>query len=191
MNPTLSGVTLITIVGLMTSACGDTATRPGVGARTLAPPPSTSMPVACGLTDFRAEALARINRLRTSGADCRGAGRFAPAPALSWNDSLAHAAAAHSHDMASRNFFSHTGSDGRSQRERVDATGYAWASIGENIDAGSTSVRGVVESWMASDHHCANIMNPDFVHLGLACVRGGAGSTYETYWTMALGKPRP
>ena len=152
--------------------------------------PQSVAPATCGLPDFRAKALARVNKVRAAGANCRSEGRFAPAGPLAWNDRLAQAAALHSHDMSSHNFFSHNGHDGRSQKQRIDAAGYPWKSIGENIEAGSRSVDEAVESWMASDHHCANIMDPVFTDLGLACVRGEPLDTYETYWTMELGKQR-
>jgi uncharacterized protein YkwD len=44
--------------------------------------------------------------------------------------------------------------------------------------------------WMASPGHCANIMQADFRDIGLACVNGGASSSYRTYWTMTLGSAR-
>ena len=103
---------------------------------------------------------------------------------------LAQAAAGHSQDMAARNYFSHTSADGRTLVDRVNATGYAWSSLGENIAAGYPSVNAVVDGWMASDGHCANLMNPAFRDIGMACVPGTASSTYKTYWTLDLGKPR-
>jgi uncharacterized protein YkwD len=33
-------------------------------------------------------------------------------------------------------------------------------------------------------------MSPNFRHIGLACVSGGASNTYRTYWTMTLGATR-
>jgi len=144
----------------------------------------------CGLDDFAAHAIARLNRLRSAGANCRTAGRFAPARALAWNDTLARAAAAHSRDMASHHHFAHTSSDGRALRQRIDAAGYAWRRIGENIAAGAIGVDAVIDGWMASDVHCANIMNPDFSEVGLACVPGRTGDDYRTYWTMDLARPR-
>ncbi|HJV62469.1 MAG TPA: CAP domain-containing protein, partial [Albitalea sp.] len=140
--------------------------------------------------DFAAGALARVNQWRARGADCGSEGRFGAAPALAWNDLLAQAAAAHSEDMVAHDFFSHTGSNGSTLGQRVDAVGYAWSSVGENIAAGQPSVNEVVDGWIASPGHCANIMNPGFVHMGLACVRGTAADAYPTYWTMDLAAPR-
>jgi len=92
--------------------------------------------------------------------------------------------------MVTHNFFSHTGSNGSTLAQRVNATGYAWSSLGENIAAGQTTVNTVVDGWIASPGHCANIMNPNFVHIGLACVRGTSSNTYSHYWTMDLGRPQ-
>jgi len=183
----------IVSIGLTLSACGNDARR-DAPVVTAATPPAQQGPApsaaTCGFPDFTATALARINRARAAGANCRSEGKFGPARALTWNDRLARSAALHTRDMATHNFFSHIGRDGRNLSQRVDAAGYAWGSIGENIDAGSTSVPGAIDSWMASDHHCANIMNPTFTEVGLACVRGGPSNTYVTYWTMNLGKPQ-
>ena len=106
------------------------------------------------------------------------------------NGSLAQAALGHSEDMAARNYFSHTSADGRSMVDRIDATGYAWSALGENIAAGYPSINAVVDGWIASDGHCANLMNPAFRDMALACVPGTASSTYRTYWTLELGRPR-
>jgi len=143
----------------------------------------------CNLPDFAASALARVNQWRASGADCGSAGQFAPAPALAWNDKLTQAALGHSQDMVAHNFFSHTGSSGSTMGQRITAAGYTWGAAGENIAAGQTSVNSVVDGWIASPGHCANIMNPAYVHFGLACVAGTSANTYPTYWTMDLAKP--
>jgi len=64
--------------------------------------------------------------VRAAGASCGPRGSFAPAPALAWEGRLTAAAYAHSLDMATYDYFSHTGRDGRSVAERVSATGYVW-----------------------------------------------------------------
>jgi uncharacterized protein YkwD len=134
--------------------------------------------------------LARVNQRRAAGADCGTRGSFAPAGALSWNGRLTQAALAHSNDMVAHNFFSHTGSNGSTLANRADAAGYAWSGLGENIAAGPMTVNGVVDGWMDSDGHCANIMNASFREIGVACVAGTPSTTYRSYWTMDLGRPR-
>ncbi len=113
-----------------------------------------------------------------------------PTTALRWSDTLTQAAQAHSLDMQANNFFSHTGFNGSTLTQRINATGYAWSAIAENIAAGQATMNGVVDGWMASDGHCANLMNPNLVDMGLVCVSGAAGNMYSTYWTMDLGRPQ-
>lgn len=156
-----------------------------------APPPATAGTRAtCDIADFRALALARINSHRAAGASCGTSGNFGPAPALAWNDALTQASLVHSDDMVARNFFSHTGSDGSSAGQRATVAGYGWSTWGENIAAGQVGVDSVVAAWMASPGHCANLMNPRFRDVGLACVRGTASNDYRTYWTQTLGAAR-
>jgi uncharacterized protein YkwD len=145
---------------------------------------------SCAIPDFAAAALAAINQRRAAGATCGISGSFAAAAPLRWSTQLATAAAAHSTDMATRNYFSHTSADGQSMSDRVNATGYAWASLGENIAAGYLGIERVVDGWMRSDGHCANLMNPAFDEMGLACVSGSAGSSYAQYWTQNLARKR-
>jgi uncharacterized protein YkwD len=156
------------------------------------PPPATiaGTRATCNIVDFRAQVMARVNSHRAAGASCGTRGSFPPAPALAWNDALTQAALVHSDDMVANNFFSHTGSDGSSAGQRATAAGYGWSTWGENIAAGQTSVDSVMAAWVASPGHCANLMNARFRDIGLACVSGGAGNSYRSYWTMALGAAR-
>jgi uncharacterized protein YkwD len=144
----------------------------------------------CDLANFQSELLALVNRQRAAGASCGSEGNFPPVAALRWNASLTQAALRHSDDMQSRNFFSHTGSDGSNAGQRITAAGYAWQAWGENIAAGQSTVATVVAGWIASPGHCANLMKASFQDIGVACVRGGTGNTYRTYWTMDLATPR-
>jgi uncharacterized protein YkwD len=134
--------------------------------------------------------LAAVNAHRRSGATCGARGAFAAAPALAWNAALTQASVTHSDDMVARNFFDHTGSNGSTLGTRVTAAGYQWSRVGENIAAGQADVAQVVDGWMKSDGHCANLMNPSFRDIGVACVAGNANTSYRTYWTQDFGTPR-
>jgi uncharacterized protein YkwD len=173
---------------------GSGAPAPSPGpSPTPSPPPAATDPAplaTCGLAGFQAQLLDRINTLRRTGADCGSAGSFGPASAVAWDTLLDQAATAHAQDMATANYFSHTSLDGRTLSQRIDAAGYAWRNIGENIAAGYGSVDAVMDGWTASPGHCANLMNPAFTEFAVACVRGAAGATYGTYWTMNLARPR-
>ena len=143
--------------------------------------------LTCNLTNFQQEILNRVNQARAAGRTC-GSTSYAPAPALRWNGVLFNAAGAHSTDMAANNYFSHTSQDGRNPGQRITGAGYAWSGYGENIAAGQTSVQAVVDGWLASPGHCANIMNASYVDMATACVASST-STYRTYWTMDLARP--
>ena len=147
------------------------------------------MDATCALPDFVASVVARVNQLRAAGATC-GTTAYAPAGPLSWSPVLTQAAAVHSQDMVTNDFFSHTGSNGSTLSSRVNATGYAWSSLGENIAAGYGTVNNVMAGWIASPGHCANIMNPNFTQLGVACIKGTSANSYRDYWTMDLARPR-
>lgn len=182
---------------LLLSACGGGEDSTGESAPadspTSAPDAETaSVPeqASCAIPDFAAAALAAVNQRRTAGATCGSRGSFAATAPLRWSKQLAVASAAHSTDMAAQDYFSHTSADGRSMSDRVNATGYSWASLGENIAAGYSSIDSVVDGWMRSDGHCANIMNPAFDEMALACVIGDAGSRYGQYWTQNLARKR-
>ena len=155
-----------------------------------APAPTPASASTCNIANFSATALARINQLRAAGADCRTGGQFAPAGALAWNGLLTQAAQGHTQDMVTANFFSHTGSGGSTLTSRVNATGYLWSALGENIAAGYSGIDAVMAGWMASDGHCANLMNSNFTEVGLVCINGTSANTYGNYWTMDLGKSR-
>ena len=158
------------------------ASNPGTGTGTAT--------ATCNLAAFATDMLARVNQYRAAGASCGVHGAFAAAPALAWNLALSQSADAHSRDMVANNFFSHTGSSGSSAGQRISAAGYNWSGYGENIAAGQAGINEVVDGWMASDGHCANIMNAAFADIGVACVPGTASTTYRSYWTMDLGKSR-
>ncbi|MFF8381441.1 sigma-70 family RNA polymerase sigma factor [Streptomyces sp. NPDC015661] len=95
---------------------------------------------------------------------------------------LTKAAQGHSDDMAARDFFDHTNPDGDGPGERITAAGYAWSSYGENIAKGQTTAAQVMESWMNSPGHRANILNCGFKEIGVGLHTSGG-----PYWTQAFG----
>ncbi|HSC82217.1 MAG TPA: CAP domain-containing protein, partial [Pseudomonas sp.] len=78
--------------------------------------------------------------------------------------------------------------DGRTPGDRAELAGYGGQRIGENIAAGLDSAAKVVDGWLASPGHCANLMNPQFSELGAAYAvdpKSDAG----IYWTALFGAP--
>ena len=99
---------------------------------------------------------------------------------------LVAAARAHSADMASRSYFAHNSLDGRTVGDRVGSAGYSGGYIGENIAAGYATPEQVVDGWMNSAGHRANILNCNYRHIGVGFAAGGP---YGTYWTQDFGSP--
>jgi len=131
--------------------------------------------------------LERINAARSQARQC-GAQAFGAAPPLAWNATLGAAAEGHSRKMANGNFFSHLGDDGRTPGDRAELAGYEGGVIGENIAAALDTPRLVVEGWLASPGHCANLMNPQFSELG-AAYAVDPQSDAGIYWTALFGAP--
>jgi len=142
------------------------------------------------LGDWQAEGeklREQINAARNQARQC-GEQTFAAAAPLRWEASLALAAESHSRAMANHNYFAHRDRDGRTPGDRAELAGYGGQRVGENIAAGRDSVDRVVEGWLASPGHCANLMNPQFSELGAAYAvdpKSDAG----IYWTALFGAP--
>ncbi|MGW7603414.1 CAP domain-containing protein [Streptomyces antimycoticus] len=111
----------------------------------------------------------------------RAAARLAP---LAPDPRLTAAAQEHSDDMVARDFYSHTGPEGHQPWDRARAAGATHRGIGENIACGQRSPAEVLRGWMNSPGHRANILKPDFTHIG---VGQATGSRAGTYWTQVFG----
>ncbi|MFJ6836938.1 sigma-70 family RNA polymerase sigma factor [Streptomyces sp. NPDC091209] len=96
---------------------------------------------------------------------------------------LEDAAQAHSDDMAARGFFDHTNPDGADPGERITAAGYRWSTYGENIAMGQQTPQAVMDSWMNSPGHRANILNCSFKNIGVGVHKGSGGP----WWTQDFG----
>ena len=112
--------------------------------------------------------------------EARAAAGLAP---LTEDARLTAAAAAHSADQARTRVMSHTGTNGSSPGARMTAAGYEWRTWGENVAAGQTTAVIVVDAWMNSPGHRANILNPAFVSIGVGSVASVDGILF---WTMDL-----
>ncbi len=103
-------------------------------------------------------------------------------PALGTFDSLTQAAEIRAPELPT--LFSHDRPDGSSCFTALDATGASKGAYtsGENIAAGSSTAADVVEQWMNSPGHRANILNKDFTHIGVGYCKSGSG--YGHYWVQ-------
>lgn len=136
-------------------------------------------------TDVEMEVVRLVNQARRSARTC-GEGSYDAARALRADDRLSQASRDHARDMGERDYFDHISADGRTPWDRAEAAGYDTAG-GENIAAGHTTPAEVVRAWLDSPGHCANLMAPDMVDIGVgqAVVEG---SVYGTYWVQMFGR---
>ena len=107
-------------------------------------------------------------------------------PPFVYNGTLAETARAHSQDMVDRNFFNHNNPDGQSPFDRMKANGIRYSMAAENIAAGYPSPEAVVEGWMNSEGHRANILG-GCKELGVGLALGGS---YGYYWTQCFATVR-
>ncbi len=144
--------------------------------------------LAARLGDWQAEGQKLLELINTARAQPRQCGTqaFNATTPLTWNATLATAAEGHTRSMANNSFFDHKGRDGSTPGDRAELAGYIAQQIGENIAAGQDTTRKVVDGWLASPGHCANLMNPGFRELGAAYAidpKSDAG----IYWTAMFG----
>ncbi len=111
---------------------------------------------------------------------------------LKSNAQLAVAARRHSRNMAENDFFSHESPNGFRPADRIQQAGYQYSAIGENIAAGQITPREVVDSWMRSPGHRANILNPNLQEIGIGYYfksNDTGNVNYNHYWTQNFGRP--
>jgi len=89
--------------------------------------------------------------------------------------------------MCSTGHFSHYGPDGSTPWTRLKAGGVSYSTAGENIAAGQTTPASVMNSWMNSSGHRANILSGSFSHIGVGYDNCGQG--YKHYWTQTFFHP--
>lgn len=103
--------------------------------------------------------------------------------ALTYDWQLARVARYKSQDMKDNNYFSHTSPVYGSPFQMMKSFGISYKTAGENIARGQATPRAVVDAWMNSSGHRANILNSSFTHIGVGYVSSGK------YWTqMFIGK---
>lgn len=101
--------------------------------------------------------------------------------ALKSTTSLNNAAEKKSKDMRDKKYFSHTSPTYGTLPTMLKKFKIPYKAAGENIAAGQTTPASVVNSWMKSSGHKANILSKKYTHIGVGYVSGG---NYRHYWTQ-------
>ncbi|MFE5913076.1 CAP domain-containing protein [Streptomyces wedmorensis] len=122
-----------------------------------------------------AEEVVRLVNVERAAAGCK---------ALTVDADLTEAAQDYTDDMAATGNFSHTGTDGSQPQDRIEAAGYTWSRSGENIAKGQADAAAVMDAWMHSPGHRANILNCGFTEIGV-----GVSTDGGPWWTQDFGTP--
>lgn len=105
---------------------------------------------------------------------------------LTLSDKLTNIAYKKAKDMADKNYFSHQSPTYGSPFDMLKQFGVSYSYAGENIAAGQKSAEEVMNSWMNSSGHRANILNKNYTQIGVGFYRGGQ---YGTEWVQLFIKP--
>ena len=97
---------------------------------------------------------------------------------LKANWELSRIARIKSQEMCDRKYFSHTSPTYGSPFDMIKSFGISYKTAGENIAMGQRTPKDVVNAWMNSAGHRANILNASFKEIGVGYVSSG------NYWTQ-------
>lgn len=134
------------------------------------------------------DVLTLVNKARAKPRRC-GNKSFSAVPPLTLSATLSRAALAHAQDMAAHDHFEHTGTDGSTPAQRATLAGYQWRNVAENIAAGPTTADVLVDGWLNSPGHCANIMGAQYTEMGVGFAVNGKSKS-GIYWAQEFGRQK-
>lgn len=105
---------------------------------------------------------------------------------LAISPALFEAARQHSKAMAQQRELNHTLKD-KDLPARLKEAGYTWSRCAENIARGQQTPAEVMQTWMDSPGHRANLLQDNATQLGVAVSVGADG---QAYWTLVVAAPR-
>ena len=123
---------------------------------------------ATSTTDKALKTITLVNQQRTQ----------LTGTALIHDKELSKVAQAKAQDMAKNNYFNHISPTYGSTSQLLDTFNYRWTAYGENIAKGQPTPEEVVQDWMNSPTHKANIINQKFTHIGTGYATDTNGTTY-------------
>lgn len=106
--------------------------------------------------------------------------------ALTVNASLANMARVKSQDMITNNYFAHQSPTYGSPFDMMKQFGISFTAAGENIAYGQPTAQSVMDAWMNSPGHRANILNSSYTQIGVGAVKNSNGTIY---WTQEFIHP--
>lgn len=107
-------------------------------------------------------------------------------PALKVNTKLAAVAEKKAEDLRDKNYFDHQSPTYGSPFDMMKQFGISYTSAGENIAKGQKTPADVMNGWMNSPGHKANILNSSYTEIGVGYVTDSNGTTY---WVQHFIRP--
>ncbi|NLL56002.1 MAG: SafA/ExsA family spore coat assembly protein [Clostridiales bacterium] len=129
-----------------------------------------AIPSVAPLKSIEDEVLRLINAQRTRNG----------LQALSYNWEAARVARIKSQDMINNNYFSHNSPIYGSPFKMLESYGLRFSAAAENIAYGQRTAQEVVNSWMNSPGHRANILSRSYTHTGVGVAKKANGTLYFT-----------
>lgn len=124
--------------------------------------------IDASVTNYESEVIRLVNEIRVKNG----------LKALEADWELSRVARIKSQDMKDNNYFSHTSPVYGSPFNMIKNFGISYKSAAENIAKGQSTPQAVVNAWMNSQGHRANILNSSYTKIGVGYVSGG------NYWTQ-------
>jgi uncharacterized YkwD family protein/spore coat assembly protein SafA len=140
------------------------------------PGDKVTVPLLTGVKSIESQVIQLVNQERAAHG----------LKALKANWQLSRVARIKSEDMRVQGYFSHTSPTYGSPFDMIRAFQIDFRTAGENIAAGQSTAKQVMESWMNSPGHRQNILNADFTELGVGYASGGS---QRHYWTQMFIRP--
>ena len=91
--------------------------------------------------------------------------------------------------MFEKEYFSHTSADGKTLSDFLQAVGYRYFYAGENLAMRFSSSEAVLDGWLTSSKHKANIIDERYTNIGIGIVRGNFQNIPTTIIVQMFGKP--
>lgn len=112
-------------------------------------------------------------------------------PVLQRNALLDQAAQMKAQDMAAKGYYAHVSPDGVTPMYWVEKAGYKYLIIGENLVVNRTDAEQVVDAFMGSPGHKANILRKDFTEIGIGVANGVYKGKDATFTVQIFAAPYP
>jgi uncharacterized protein YkwD len=118
--------------------------------------------------------------------DRRGKNGLLP---LRKNGQLSTAAALKGQDMLAKGYWAHTSPDGKEPWYFINQAGYSYTRAGENLARDFRDTTSVVNAWMDSPGHKANLLNPNYQEIGVSVVSGPFNGYEAVIVVQMFGQP--